>query len=515
MSKLAKAAIGLMIATMIAKVLGFGRELVLASVYGTTIYSDAYIVAMNIPIVIFTAIGQALMTTIIPLYYEKEDKFGECEALKFINNNINIIMIICLLMSLLGVVFAEKLVSMFAVGFDGEVFKIAVDFTRILILSIVFIGLSNIMTAYLQIKEKFSIYGLISIPQNIIIIISIILSIKYGPYFMVWGSLIGISTKFLFQLPFAIKSGYKYKPYFNIKDEYLKKALWLVAPVFIGVFANQLNAIVDRTLASTLSVGSISALNYANKLNQFVVGLFITSIASVTYPMLSKLSQQKNTDKFNEIIVKSANIVIILVLPITVGAIVLSKPIVRVLFQRGAFNEQATIMTTTALIFYSIGLIGLGMKDILRRVFYSLQDTKTPMINSVISIAVNIVLNLLLIKYMGHAGLAFATSIAAILTTVLMFNSLNKKVGYFGQDRIYEVGIKSFLAAVIMGFVVYLAYNWLNVTLCIGGIQDIVLLLVSIVIGVISYGILILVFNVPEIEVIKLEVIKKIKKVKS
>lgn len=225
MSKVAKATIGLMLATAIAKGLGFGRELVLASSYGVSMYSDAYLTAMNIPVVIFAIIGITLATVLIPLYFEVNNELGEINALKFTNNVFNIVIVLCILLAIIGVVFTEQLVKIFAVGFEGETLNIAIHFTRITIMSIVFTGLSYIMTAYLQIKNNFTIPGLASVPKNIIIIVSIILSVKYNPYIMIWGTLIGIATEFIFQLPFAIKSGYKYQPYINIKDKYIKKCL--------------------------------------------------------------------------------------------------------------------------------------------------------------------------------------------------------------------------------------------------------------------------------------------------
>ena len=428
MSKVAKATIGLMLATAIAKGLGFGRELVLASSYGVSMYSDAYLTAMNIPVVIFAIIGITLATVLIPLYFEVNNELGEINALKFTNNVFNIVIVLCILLAIIGVVFTEQLVKIFAVGFEGETLNIAIHFTRITIMSIVFTGLSYIMTAYLQIKNNFTIPGLASVPKNIIIIVSIILSVKYNPYIMIWGTLIGIATEFIFQLPFAIKSGYKYQLYINIKDKYIKKMSWLIGPVLIGVAVNQINTMVDRTLASTLVEGSISALNYANKLNGFVMALFITSVGAVIYPMLSKLSSEDNKEKFISSVVQSINSVILLVIPISIGAIVLATPIVKLLFQRGEFDARATSMTAIALIMYSIGMVAFGLRDIIGKVFYALKDTKTPMINGAIAMIMNIVLNIILVKYLQLAGLALATSISAIVCIFLLFGSLKKKI---------------------------------------------------------------------------------------
>lgn len=498
MNKIAKATIYLMIVTIIAKILGFGRELVLASSYGVSMYSDAYLTAMNIPIVIVASIGAALGTTFIPMYCDINNNLGEEKALRFTNNMFNLVICICLLLAILGFIFVKPLVRIFAFGFKAETFEIAVNFTKILIVGIVFTGLSFIITAYLQVKNNFTIPGIISVPKNIIIIASILLSIKYGPYIMVWGTVIGMASEFLFQLPFAIKKGYKYKPYINIKDKYIKRTVWLVGPVLIGVGVNQVNTMIDRTLASTLVEGSISSLNYANKLNGFVMALFIASISAVIYPILSNLSLEKNRNEFTKSVVQSINTVVILVIPISIGAMVLSTPIVRLLFQRGAFDESATSMTAIALIMYSIGMVAFGLRDVLGKVFYSLQDTKTPMINGVISIFINIVLNLFLIKYLKHAGLALATSISAIICIILLFRSLSKKIGYFGQDKILKTIFKSIISSIIMGIITYLTYKILNNIVK----SEAITLILSITVGAVTYGISVLALKIEEVNII-------------
>lgn len=508
MSKMAKATIGLMVVTILSKVLGFCRELILGATYGATLYSDAYITAMNIPTVLFEAVGVAIATTYIPLYYENKNIGGEKGGLNFTNNVLNIVFLISVLIAILGVIFVEPLVKLFAIGFEGETFNLAVKFTKIMIWGILFIGIGNIMTSVLQIKEMFMIPGLVGIPFNIIIIISTILSFKINIYILPIGTLIAVISKFIFQLYFAYKNGYEYKFNINIKNEYIKKIIWLVGPVFIGVAVNQINTIVDRTLASTLIEGSISALNYANRLNGFVTGLFIISIGSVIYPILSNLSSQNNKEKFLGTIVNSINSVILLVIPVSVGAIVLANPIVKILFERGAFNENATSMTATALIFYSIGMVAFGLRDILGKIFYSLQDTKTPMVNGAIAMVINIFMNIALINIMGYAGLAFATSISSIICIVLLFISLKNKIGYFGQDKILNTMVKSLISAVVMGIATVGVYKLLVSILGIGVIPDIISLFGSISIGAIVYSVMVIILKIEEVNIV-IEMIKR------
>lgn len=509
MSNLAKSAFWLMVVTMLSKVLGFGREIILGYFYGTSAYSDVYIVSMNIPLVLFASIGGALATTFIPLYQEVLNERGEERALKFSNNIMSIVIILSVLLGILGYIFAEPLVKLFAMHYTGEKLILAVKFVRIMIGGVVFIGLSNLMTSYLQIQGNFTIPGMIGLPNNIVVIISIILSAVTGNiYILAIGTLIGLSTQFLFQVPFAIKRGYRFKATIDLKDEYLKKMLWLVIPVFIGVAVNQVNTMVDRSLASGLGDGVITALNNANRLNLFVMGLFITTLGAVIYPTLSKLSSENNKEKFAESVANSVNCVNLLVMPATIGAIVLATPVVRILFERGAFNDKSTALTATALVFYSVGMVGFGLRDILSKVFYSLKDTKTPMVNGMIAVALNIVLNIALVKVMGHGGLALATSLSAIICIFLLFRSLKKKIGYYGQDKIRATFIKTLIASLVMGVVTYFVYKFLFGMLGLGFIQEAISLGVSIAIGGVIYLALIIVFKVEEVNM-AIDMIKK------
>ena len=507
MSNIAKTTIGLMFLTLISKVLGFFRELCLGSVYGASAFTDAYIISQNIPIVIFTSVAMALGTSYIPLFCDIREKSGDKEAIKFSNNLINIVVIFCSLLAIVCMIFTEPIVKIFAMGFEGETLKLAVEFTRILIIGIIFIGVNDVLMPFLQINQNYAVPGMLGIPYNIVIIISIFASPKFGYKVLIYGTLLAILSKVLFQIPFAKKKGYKYKAYVNVKDKNIKKLLLLVAPVFVGVAVNQVNGLVDKTLASTLVEGSISALNYANKLNEFVMGIFIVSITSVIYPLLSKLSAANNKEEFNNSIVKSINYVILLVIPISIGAMVLSTPIVKLLFERGAFDLRATQMTSSALFCYSIGIIGFGLRDILSRVFYSIQDTKTPMINGAIAMILNIILNIILVKYMKHSGLALATSISSIICIILLFISLSKKIGYFGQDKIISVLIKSVISALFMGVGTKFSYNFINSLMGTSFIEQAISLGSSIVVGIAIYFICILILKVDEVTYI-IELIK-------
>lgn len=507
MSKVVRATIGLMIVTILSKILGLIRDITLASVYGASSYSDVYLISLVIPNVIFTGIGSSIKTTYIPIYYKVLESKGKKECIKFTNYLINITIIMCLIISLLAFLRINFIVKLIAVGFKGDTLNLAINFTKISIWGIIFIGLSFISMGFLQANNNFIIPGLIGIPFNIIIISSIFFSQKTNINILAYGTLLAWVSQFIFQIPFLYKKGFRYKPILNLNDKNIKKLLCLVMPIFMGVSVNQLNTLIDRSLASTLVEGSISALNYANKLNSFVIGMFVLTIITVIYPLLSKQSIN-NKDQFKISIVKSISIIILIVMPISVGAGVLSNPIVKVLFKRGSFDITATKLTSEALFYYSIGIVGVGLKEILQNVFYSLHDTKTPMINSTISVVINIILNFILIKYMAHAGLALATSISSIVTAVLLFIKLKRKIGSFGERKIYIVFIKSTISAIIMGVVVKNLYNYFTSIISLKGFSEILNLGLSVFVGVIVYSMFLIILRVKEVTLI-FDLIKK------
>ena len=503
MSNTAKATLWIMIATMISKVLGFFREIVLANFYGTKGYADVFLLTLNIPGLIIAVVGSAVATIYVPVYFETREKLGEDGSLKFTNNMLNLSLIISIIIAILGLLFTEQFVNIFAGGFTGDKFELAVKFTKIMICGVLFLSTSKIFSSYLQVNDNFVVPGIIGIPYNIIVIVTIAISTKMNIIILAYGALLAMASQLLFQIPFAIKKSFKYSPYINLKDENIKNMLILIFPMLVGVAVGQINTFVDRALATTLGDGKLAALNYASKLNDFVMALFVTSIITVIYPKLSKMSNNANKDGFINMIVKSSNCIILLVLPISIGAIILAEPIVRILFQRGAFDATSTNMTSMALRLYSLGLLAMGIRDILTRAFYSFSDTKTPMINSSLALVINIILNFILIKPFGYAGLAISTSIASIITVILLFISLKKKNGYFGGDKILKTGIKSLVSGIVMGVVTLTSYNFMYGLFGTGMIEEIMALALAVIIGALIYGILIILFKVEEINLIK------------
>lgn len=502
MSKAARATVLLMIVTIVSKILGLFRDSVLASAYGTGKYAAVYSTANSISTILFAVIGTALATSLIPLYNKLASEDSTERAMGFLNSVVNLVVIVCLSIAGLGIIFAGPLVKVFAPGYQGDVYTLCVQYTRILLPSIVFVGLANIFTSYLQIKKRYVIPGFIGMPYSIIIIVSIYLSLKTSPMVLVIGTLIAISAKALFQLPFVYKEGYRYRPKINLKDPVMKDVMILILPVVIGVGANQINSIVDKSLASLLGTEVVASFSYAIKLYEFVQALFITSILAVIYPRLSSMIVSDRMDSFLNSLKKTMNVIIVALVPIIVGCIVLSRQIVEVLFQRNAFTSKDTTMTASILWIYVIGILAFALRDVLTRGFYSMEDSKTPMINSIISIVFNISLNLILVKPLGYKGLAIATAVSAYIGLLLFNRSMRKKIeGYSSRDN-YIVFVKSLFAALIMGLGVKLVYGIVASSLVGGLLFKLIALASAVGVGVIVYALIMHFLRVEEYEMI-------------
>jgi len=518
MSKKTKTtAILLMFIILTSKITGFFRDIILAQTFGAGKITDAYLTALNIPVVLFDGISAALGTTFIPIYFKIKSSKGQGEVNKFTSNLLNIVIIISTIFVLLGTIFTPYIVKIFAVGFRGDVFDLTVSYSKILIFSMIFIAINGLVSSYLVASGNVYISGAITIPFNILIIISIVVASTTGSYTMVYGTLIAYVAQLLFQLPLLIKKGYKYKFIINLKDENIRQILFLVVPVFLGSYINQINAVVNRTLASTLDSGSITALNYANKLNMFAVGVIAVTISTVMYPILSKLASEGNKRLFKINLLKSINMIVIIMLPIMIIMTTFSTEIVKVLFEEGSFNSHDTYLTSTALFFYSIGIVAYALKELLAKSFYSLQDTKTPVRNATIAVIINIILSMTLSKRMGIGGLALSSSISATVTTILLLISLRKKIGKIGFSYIITTFIKVFISSIIMYIVMKLTYN--SIFDCL---SDFILesrkiiaftCLVSVILGIVTYLMLVLVLKVKEVKSILDVILSKFKSI--
>ncbi len=491
MSKAVQSASILFIATIISKVVGFLRNLVIGYVYGLGVITDSYLMALNIITIAFISLlCVAIQSTYMPIYTDIKGKEGRQKALKFTSNIINIIFIISFIVVVLGWFFPKPLVKLFAAGFDGERLELTMQLTRIILFSVGLVCITYVLKSYLEIHDYFLVTGLMPLPYNISIIIAVLLSKRFGVEILAYGTVFAFFVQMVFLIPFCYKKGFRYKFNINLLDKNVKKMGLAIVPILVGASAYQINSLVDKNLSSFLAEGSVTALDYAYKLNIFVIGVFVASITTVMYPIFSKLGANRNLKQLKITLCKSINSVILITMPISVGAFILSKPIVKIIFERGAFDPTATIITAQVLSCYAIGMVASGMRDILVRVFYSLQDTKIPMKNSILCVICNILFNLILIQTMKVSGLALGSSLAAIIAVCFLMIQLRKKIGKFNAMSILTTLLKTFTASCVMAFIVLKLFAKISL------ISEFLALVVSVSIGAIAYSIIVLILKV-------------------
>jgi len=510
-TKMARAASLIMIITVISKGIGFLRDMLVASSFGATYQTDAYNMAITIPEILFAIFSLAITTTFIPILSDTYKNKGKEDMFHFSNNIMNILIVITLGLSVLGWVFSPQLVSFIAPKFTGKTYDLTVVLIKISVINLVFMAINGAYTAVLQTLDDFTSPALVGIIMNLPIIIYILIGAKGGVIGLTIATVMGNFLKVLIQLPWLFKHGYKYELYIDYKDSRIRKLLMLIAPVIIGAGANQLNAIINTNMGSGLPQGSISALNYSGRITDVVIVTFAASIVTVVYPALAREGSAKNYDQFRIYISKAVNNITLIMMPCTVGLIILSIPTITILLKHGVFDDNAVRMTSIALIAYSVGIPFYGVRDVFNRGLYALKDTKTSTINGLIGIGINISLNLILVPVLGLGGLALSTSIAAIACAFLLANSLRKKIGNINGKEIIKTTSKIIVASAVMGIAVYFSY-YLLINAIGGGTGLIIGYISSILVGIAVYFLMLLVLKVEELNVVLGHITSKLKR---
>ncbi|MFT4451537.1 murein biosynthesis integral membrane protein MurJ [Parvimonas sp. G1425] len=454
----------LMVINILSKIFGFFREILLSYFYGTGEIATAFQISLLVPYTILGFVMSGISINFIPTYTSIERNKGKKDSEKFTSNIINIIFLISIFATILAYIFARQIVFLFAMGYSGEIFELSVQFTRITILGMFAQLLNSILKGYLNIKGNFLIPGSTGFLYNIIIIIFLIISYKINPIL----APIGVAVATIFQyIPYiwAIKNtGYKHRFFVNYKDENIKKLLILALPIIFGVAVNQINQLIDKNLASFISVRGISVLSYSVKLNEFVWGILVVSIVTSIFPTLSKLAIESKP-KFKVQIAKTLSTIIYLVTPACIGILIFSKEIVTLIFKRGKFDENDVILVSGVLFYYAIGLIGLGIRDVLSNAFYALKMTRIPLINSVEMVILNVITSIILSRFMGLNGLALGSSIATIFGAINLYFKLEKKIGKIKTKGIINNGKKVLISVLAMAIVSRLIFIALNMKL--------------------------------------------------
>lgn len=448
----------LMIAMAISKLFGFGRDIVFSYIYGANQISDVYIIATTIPAIFFGFTYAAINACFIPEYKHIELRKGHNEAITFTNNIIVELIGVCIVISI-SIVFSHSwILKLFGVEKSGEYYSIAVMFLKICIWQVIFSSVSSVFSCYLQANQKFLISTISGVPLDFALIITYAVSGRYGYEILAIGFVLAYFFQALFLILFSKQYGYSYSlPFYN-RHTSNKEFRKMIYPVILGVSINQINNTLDKILATRIVVGGVSAINYAHKLNLLIEGLFITSVVTIIYPTITTKIVQKKEDELRVEIRKALKIINFFLCPVTIGIIILSEPIVYVLFQRGAFDEQATKVTGELFKFYAIGLIAIGIREVFSRLYFAEKETRIPAQNAAFSMVINIVLNFILSYYYGIRGLAIATSISIWIAAILIGIRAAIKFGLLKiiESCIIDLFINMGIALIMGGVTKYL-----------------------------------------------------------
>jgi len=424
----ARTAAFMAIFTLGGKLLGFAREMVLANFYGAGLITDAYNMAQNIPSYLLAGLVTACAVAYMPTLAGKmEGEGGIQQGSLFTSQLINFLLIICGACTVIAIIFATPLVHLFAPGFKDEAVSLTAFYLRIsffMVLCSVFI---YIFEAFLQYKGVFLPQLVFGYIQNFLIIATIIISTFTSHYILIFGVVLGNIARAIFAVAKSGRLGYRYTLSFEFGST-VKTVAALSIPIFIGGYVTQINTMIDRLLASGLVTGSISALQYGNLIVGMFTALTTTIIVTVLYPKLNKAFAESDFARISDISERCMNLCFTITMPFAMGAVAYAKPAVQALYERGAFDSAATALTSSAFACYAVGgIVFISINNIITKVYYSMHDTKTAVKCSLISVAVNIVLNLLLVKVMAHAGLALATSISQIVNTGLLYFTFRRR----------------------------------------------------------------------------------------
>ena len=492
--KIAKAATVVGGATLLSRIFGFIRDMVVAQFFGAGMATDAFFVAFRIPNLLRRLVGEgALTASFIPVYTEYITQRSKAESDELVNAAFSILAVLLILVTALGILFSPWIVKVLAYGFfqEPEKFRLTVLLNRLMFPYIFFIGLVALAMGVLNTWNRFAAPALAPVLLNLSIIACALFfsdMLQEPILSLAIGVILGGVAQLFFQIPFMQRINIVPRLRFNLSHPGVKRIGILMAPSVLGLAVTQLNVIVSTFLASYLPEGSVSYLYYADRLLEFPMGIFAIAIATAVLPTLSEYSAKNDLEKLKETISFALRLVFFVTLPAMVGLIALRLPILNLLFQRGAFTAHSTEMTAQALLYYALGLAAFAGVRIVVPAFYSLQDTKTPVKVAFIALLANAGLGALLMIPLRHGGLALATSLAAGLNFALLVILLRRRLGKIGASKIIRSFLRNLGASLAMGAVA--------LAICSGGpwqttgvtAEKIWLLLGAILAGILVYG---------------------------
>lgn len=441
--------------SLLSKILGFIREMIYASYFGTTDEMDAFIIATLIPITINAFLQGALVTAFVPVYNELLTKNLKKEANVLANNLLLIILILGSFFVFLNFFISDYVISILVPGFLAGKLSITIEMTNIVMLSIVFSGAFGILKGIEEANCRFLYPAIAVAGSNLIVIIFIALAKNtFHVYTLPIGFIVGFICQIIILLPGLRNIDFKLNFFISYSKD-TGRVIKLAFPIILGASAGYINLLVDKMFASSLSSGSISALNYASKLNLAIAAISSISIATAIYPDLIKYYTCNNMKKYSDTLISGIKFILVINMPIAFFLFAFHTEIISILFKRGTFDDQAVVMTAIALKFFSIGIVFYGVIEVLNRAFFALQDTRTPVLVSCVSIFVNVILNYIFIEKLGHGGIALANSIALLSGASLLFFLLLKKIKFLKINKVLTIIPSLFINIGITGIVLW------------------------------------------------------------
>jgi putative peptidoglycan lipid II flippase len=445
--------------TLISRITGFLRDIVLARIFGATGYTDAFFVAYRIPGLLREIFAEGSISAgYVPVFTETMTKEGREEAKRLAGIVFAFLLSVLLIVCFLGVLLAPSIASVLARGFmdNEEQFSLTIKLIRIMFPFILFISLAALAMGTLNSLRSFFIPALAPAFYNLTLI-SFALFIAPGlsvPILAIGiGVTAGAAVQYGAQLMALQKKGFGIRPVFQFFHPGLKKMLLLLAPVVLTMGVPQINVLVSNTFSTYLPVGSATYLYFSWRFTHLPVGLFAISTATALLPSLSEQAARGNIHELRNTFSFSLRLMFFITLPAMAGLLVLAKPIVNTLLQRGEFTSADTEGTVYALLFLASGIWALAGLRVVRTVFYSMQDTKTPLKIALLSAFINVVFCLVLMGPLKHGGLALANTIAAVVNFGLLFHFLRVKLGRIDGKNIVISTLKISFASAVMGLV--------------------------------------------------------------
>ena len=460
--QIAKAAALVMALFVVSRALGLVRQMVIGALFGTSGDLDVYLAAARIPEMIFLVVaGGALGSAFIPTFaghLAKEDHAG---AWRLASAVVNLALLALTVAAGLVAAFAPVLVrTVIAPGFDPAQQALTARLLQLMLISSVIFGVSGVVMGALNARQHFLLPALAPSVYNLSIIGgALLLGPRLGVLGMAVGVVVGAALHLLVQVPGLLRHGARYVPTLGLDNPSVREVGRLMAPRVLGTAITQLNFVVNNSLASGMGQGAVSAINYAWLLMLLPQGVFAQAVGTAAFPTFAGQAARGERAEMRTTLAATLRVVFSLSLPATVGLLVLGRPLVGLLFERGAFEAASTEAVAWALVFYALGLVGHAGIEIIARAFYALHDTFTPVWVGGLAIGINVVLSLTLPGVFGlmgwppHAGLALANSVATLLELVGLLVLIRQRMDGLEGRRALTSFARSGLAALAMGAV--------------------------------------------------------------